>query len=322
MLTLTLGSIVAIRVLVKIVRKTVLIPKLTILDDLPMVGQTRNDGKIRGRAVICGGRCVAGLLAAAVCSEHFQSVLVIEAEGSVTELGVDKTEGKDLQTTPALLRKRAEQHLTCHPFLPPVYLGLQRLFPHTLQQELAYFGFSVTPIAYRFTYGNNPSPDVFNPTDQNSPQSLPISRQSFETLLLRLVVKFCGNVKFITGTVDGYTRKDGGGRDISSVTVEGQNPETADFIVDATGPAQYSCHEWLRSAGFNPLPPSLAEYDPHLTYSQSVYTIPKEMLPEIEAVLPNGLLVGCVYINQPDNSTGESRALYIFLHENSQCKRS
>lgn len=51
-----LGVILAVNLLGKLIRKTVLIPKLTIMDDLPNVGRKRADGKIKGRAVVCGGR--------------------------------------------------------------------------------------------------------------------------------------------------------------------------------------------------------------------------------------------------------------------------
>ncbi|KAG8889296.1 hypothetical protein FRB98_005109 [Tulasnella sp. 332] len=161
------------------------------MDDITKLAEKRKDGKIRGRAFICGGS-VAGLFAVAVCSDYFESVLVIETEGYVTDVGVV--------------------------FLPPVWVGLERLFSETPQQELTYFGFSsrVLPrlrrpkrIVYRLYVGGKPGPDAFKATDPSAPASLPIMRQSFETLLRRLVVRFRSNMSFITSTVHGFQRKEG-----------------------------------------------------------------------------------------------------------------
>lgn len=54
--SIIVGMAIVLNVLGKLVRKLVFVPKLTIMDDLPSFGQKRKDGKIAGRAVICGGR--------------------------------------------------------------------------------------------------------------------------------------------------------------------------------------------------------------------------------------------------------------------------
>ncbi|KAG9018335.1 hypothetical protein FRB93_000038 [Tulasnella sp. JGI-2019a] len=322
--TKLLGLIVLINVLGKLARKFVFVPTLTILDDLPNFAQKRKDDKIAGRAVICGGS-VAGLISAAVCSLHFDSVLVIEPEGGVLELGMDIPKERQFRTLPnglqtlIPLRKRVAQYLAPHVFMPPLILGLERLFPEALKPEMAYFGFSFAPLSYSFNYGNRASPLAFTTTDPKTPRTLPIMRPSFETLLRRLVVKTCGNVTFMVGTVDGFTRHEEDSNKISGVSVRESDPITGDFIIDATGSAQLSYHKWLKNAGFGPLPPSLhVEYNPQLTYSQSIYKIPKNLLPKIEAILPKGLIQGPIYANTPDSSTGERRTLYLFLHEDQQ----
>lgn len=51
-----LGLLLVLRLLGNLARKFILVPKLTIMADLPKLGQDRQDGKIAGRVVICGGR--------------------------------------------------------------------------------------------------------------------------------------------------------------------------------------------------------------------------------------------------------------------------
>lgn len=74
-------------------------------------------------SLILRERSIAGLLAATVCSDHFESVLVVEPEGSPAELGMDKPKGMEFRTmedgpnalpTPIPLRKRMVQYLALH----------------------------------------------------------------------------------------------------------------------------------------------------------------------------------------------------------------
>ncbi|KAG8993375.1 hypothetical protein FRB93_001988 [Tulasnella sp. JGI-2019a] len=325
--TVGICTTIAANLVVKLVRKTVLVPSLTIMNDLPNAGKDRPDGLRKGRAVICGGS-VAGLLTAAVCAQHFENVLVIEPEGSVEELGMDIPKDKETRmmenglTTAIPLRKRVVQYLTLHVFLPIVLLGLRQLFPE-LQKELDYFGLAGVPMTVQFFYGSIPSPELYRPDDPNAPKTLPISRQALETLLRRLVVKYRNNITFLTGTVEGFQRTEDGSNKISGVKVRTaggvKQEESGIFVVDATGPAQSSYHKWIKNAGFGPLPSSLQiSYDPFLTYSQSVWTLSEKVREQVKDLLPYGLHPGVVYANTPDWSTGEQKAMYIDLVEKSQ----
>ncbi|KAG8993378.1 hypothetical protein FRB93_001991 [Tulasnella sp. JGI-2019a] len=325
--TAGLGIIISMNLLGKLIRQTVFVPKLTIMDDLPNVGKRRKDGKRKGRVVVCGGS-VAGLMAAAVCSEHFESVLIIEAEGSANEFAIEiptetemRTMNNGLQTR-ILSRKRVMQYPVIHLYQPPVLLGLQGLFP-AMQEQLDYFGLVSTPLTFsNFEYGAIPCPEVYLPTDLDAPKILPVTREAFETLLRRLVVKYKPNVAFLTGTVNGFTRDENDEQKLSGVTFRtsvGKQVEAAEFVIDATGPAQTSYHKWLSSAGFGPLPDTLCEeYNPHCNYVQSTWTIPKEVLPKIGAVLPYGLHLGTVHSSGADWSKGQQRAQAIMLCENNQ----
>ncbi|KAG8986885.1 hypothetical protein FRB93_005032 [Tulasnella sp. JGI-2019a] len=185
---------------------------------------------------------IAGLLTAAVCAQHFDSVLVIEPEGSVGELGMDLPKDKEIRImengfpTAIPLRKRVVQYLTLHRY-------------------------------HRAEDGSNTVSGV--------------------------KVRLAGGVK---------------------------QEEPASFVVDATGSAQASYHKWIQNSGFGPLPSSLqTTYDPVLTYSQSVWTLPEEVQLKIKDIFPYGLHPGVVYVNIPDWSTGERRAVYLDLIEQSQC---
>ncbi|KAG9029094.1 hypothetical protein FRB95_005743 [Tulasnella sp. JGI-2019a] len=228
---------------------------------------------------------IAGLLTAAVCAQHFDSVLVIEPEGSVGELGMDLPKDKEIRImengfpTAIPLRKRVVQYLTLH--------------------KLEYFGLSTVPTTIQWYY-------------------------AFEPLLRRLVVKYRGNITFLTGTIEGYHRAEDGSNTVSGVKVRlaggVKQEEPASFVVDATGSAQASYHKWIQNSGFGPLPSSLqTTYDPVLTYSQSVWTLPEEVQLKIKDIFPYGLHPGVVYVNIPDWSTGERRAVYLDLIEQSQC---
>jgi hypothetical protein len=54
--TASLAVLFASTLVAKLLRTVVFIPNLTVLDDLPQAGKKRKDGKLNGRAVICGGR--------------------------------------------------------------------------------------------------------------------------------------------------------------------------------------------------------------------------------------------------------------------------
>ncbi|KAG8982695.1 hypothetical protein FRB93_007916 [Tulasnella sp. JGI-2019a] len=321
------GTVVTLRLLGELVRQTVFVPTLTIMHDLPNVGSKRRDGKRKGRAVVCGGS-VAGLMAAAVCSEHFESVLIIEADGSANELAIEIPKEPEVRMmdnglpTRTSSRKRVMQYSAMHLYQPPVLLGLQRLFP-AMQEQLDHFGLASAPLTFsNFEYGGMSCPEVHRPTDMDAPQILPITREAFETLLRRLVVKYKANVTFLTGTVYELERDNHDKRKLSGVKVRtqaGKQSEVADFVVDATGPAQVAYHKWLTNAGFDSLTDTpYEEYNPQCNYAQSTWTIPINILPEIEAILPYGLHLGSVHSSVPDGSKGEQIGQGIILYEKNQ----
>ncbi|KAG8873515.1 hypothetical protein FRB97_006658 [Tulasnella sp. 331] len=322
--TAVLGSLLILQGLGRMVRRLVLMPKFTIMDDIPSLGRDRKDGKIAGRAVICGGS-VAGLFAAAVCSHHFDSVVIIEPEQSANEHAIENPKPLEFRTSadgkkrPIAVRSRIGQYFAIHAFLPPIILALERLFP-TFDKELDFFG--IKPIAFmnRMSYGNVPIPAPFESDDPRAPKILPITRGLFEALLRRLVVKHVPNITFLSGSVDRLepsAPKDGRLAGVRVRTQQGEKFEPATLVVDATGPSQASYHKWLKNAGFPSLPRSI-EYDPRIYYGQSVWKIPAKLRGQIDKIIPSGFQPGIIYNAIPDWSTGEQTAFAICVFEGSQ----
>ncbi|KAG8881073.1 hypothetical protein FRB97_000192 [Tulasnella sp. 331] len=165
-----------------------------------------------------------------------------------------------------------------------------------------------------------PVPDPYDEGDPRAPKSLSITREHYETLIRRLLVRSRSNVKLITGTVTGYTR-DAGASGLTGVTI--RSPElqeeklSGQFVVDATGPQQISYHKCLKQAGFD-FPSSIRiEYDPYMSYSQSVRVIPEKYHGILSKIIPQGFKPGIVYCQAPDWKSGEQRAIYVILYSGS-----
>ncbi|KAG8899369.1 hypothetical protein FRC00_001525, partial [Tulasnella sp. 408] len=142
-----LGAAASVAALYKlagyILRDLVLVPKLTILWDVEDLHKPRKGGKIPGRAVICGGS-VGGMIAAAACADHFESVLVVEPEAWANDYGFEIPETRAYRTTSegyqmaVQSRTRVVQYFLGNFLQPPSYMALSRLFPR-LPEEVDYF---------------------------------------------------------------------------------------------------------------------------------------------------------------------------------------
>lgn len=53
--------------------------KHTAVDELSILGQPRDGPKLKGTAVICGGS-MAGMFSAIACANHWERVVIIEAD--------------------------------------------------------------------------------------------------------------------------------------------------------------------------------------------------------------------------------------------------
>ncbi|KAG8981458.1 hypothetical protein FRB93_008679 [Tulasnella sp. JGI-2019a] len=308
--------------LAKLARKYIWVPKYTIMDDLPNFGKARTGGTLGSRAVICGGS-FGGLFAAAMCSFHFDSVVIIEPESTASDQSIDKHKSHEVRIAAdglqraIPLRTRVVQYLASHIFLPVTLKFMRQMFPK-LDDELKYFGVSTIPNVVEGYQGSVELIKPYTATDKGAVHIFPTSRALFETLVRRLVFTYRANVTFIQGTVDKFERSKEDPTRLSGVSFKsprGDRFEKASFIVDATGVAQVSYNKLLKSAGFGNSLPTKIEYEPHLNYSQTVWALPPDLIPGLTEIIPAGMK-GTFYANLPDWSTGENRACYISFYDN------
>ncbi|KAG9047422.1 hypothetical protein FS837_002278 [Tulasnella sp. UAMH 9824] len=305
-----------------IVRDLVLVPKLTIQEDVKDLHKPRKGPKIPGRAVICGGS-VGGMLAAVVCADHFDSVLIVEPEAWANDHGFEIPEKRTYRTTSdghkAVVqpRTRVMQYFSGNFLQPPSYMTLRRLFPN-LPELLDYFGFgsalSVTRLKLR--YGGVYYEDPHYDADDSRALTLGITREAAETLIRKSLRLGRPNVTFKTGTVTGFIRE---GDHLGGITVRteaGEVEERADFVIDASGPTQLGFTKALNSAGFFVSPNLRVEYNPGLRYNTTVWRLPEHV--RAKWPVPGGYQLGVVLNMTPDSESGESRVFGILNVECNQ----
>ncbi|KAF8586683.1 hypothetical protein K439DRAFT_1386739 [Ramaria rubella] len=237
----------------------ILLDKLTAANDLILLGKQRpSQERVRGTAVIAGAS-IAGLLAARVCSDHFESVLVVDPEpglGSNHDYehyrkGAESDEG---------LRKRARvpQYTAPHAYQLLTFRSLKNLFPD-FENRVRSWGGRLLPADFRVHVSGRPisPPDHLTLTHK----TMFISRYFYESLLRYLVTSSCPNICFINGTVTGVIANASDStknRPLESVIIRSQGSDTVHpmtLLADCTGPVQ-SGLKWLENAGYALLPPS------------------------------------------------------------------
>ncbi|KAG8880664.1 hypothetical protein FRB97_000618 [Tulasnella sp. 331] len=252
------------------------VSRLTVLNDLSFLGAARSDSqKIQGTAVVCGGS-VAGLFAARICADHFTSVIVVEPEAWLKTDSNSNTEvesrseplyriGHDNVHNLINPRKRV-MHYTQRHIIRVDYQAilldiLHRLFTD-VEEQAALLGATPQPADWKFTPSGIPFPVPYEEyNEETMPKALFFTRPGFETLLRKLVVKHCPQVKFIHGTVDGINPSSNDRTILESVTIQDSKSEKswqqrAALVIDATGSSQAGYVRWLEAAGFGVGSPS------------------------------------------------------------------
>ena len=145
-----------------------------------------------------------------------------------------------------------------------------------------------------------------------------LTRPAFETILRRLVLAVCPNVRYIAGTVIGLVKfessgdlrsvrirsREGDERLVSAVLVVGRThtfsiaagSQTIFVPTDCTGPA-LGGFRWLQSIASAsttsteahvksspPIEDLKVTYDPRLAYSTCTFSVPPELIPSINAL--------------------------------------
>ncbi|KAH7908362.1 hypothetical protein BJ138DRAFT_361040 [Hygrophoropsis aurantiaca] len=267
-----------------------IILRTTGLADLPLLGQSRPQGqKIKGTVVVCGGS-VGGLLAARVCHDHFEKVVIVEPEAWLAE--------KDGRVTHAWTqthrRGRVMQYHSIQSLLPLSFASWTRLFPN-IEEECAKSDVRCLPADFKGLMWGLPIAAPFEDYGDHFPKTIYASRQSTETLLRRLVVgqkDQYPNIKWAVGTVTGVTTDPDDESRLKNVIVRTADGTTTELegtlIIDCTGPAQAGL-KWLQHAGYGfssdgsykkgtlPLDQLSISYNQQVQYSTYVFRVPPEL---------------------------------------------
>ena len=219
----------------------------TAVDDIDAAARARPAGaKVAGVACIAGAS-VSGLLAARICSNHFERVILYDSEECFPD---------------ARPRSRVRQHDQLHrafcrhrPSDPAVFLALlwptlKSLFPSFEAELYAQSGSVAAPASVSYKAGGFAMlPDSKSWTTRQ----IYTSREALEGLLRKLVLGL-PNVEARVGTVIGFTPSSDRRR-VTSVQVRRADGTTEDIavaaLIDASGTTNGSIG-WLRKAGYEP----------------------------------------------------------------------
>ncbi|KAF8492268.1 hypothetical protein JB92DRAFT_3147513 [Gautieria morchelliformis] len=294
-LIVTFAAIAAVYNAISVFIRTKLRAALTAVDDIPLLGMPRADGlKIKGTAVVCGGS-VAGLLTARVCSDHFENVAMIEPEESVmTAEGLDD-HGEKIAIA-VHKRQRVPQYAVFHGFQFFMTIGLRKMFSN-FDAELAKTGSYLISGDAKMHWSGLPFAAGSDQSPVNARMLVNLTRAGFETLLRRLVLSSCPNVKYVPGSVTALNTSETSPDAISSVRIRScvgdESTLPAALVVDCTGPALGGLR-WLKgllsaSTTENAEQMKLLEslkvtYDPKMAYTGCDFEIPPELIHSLEAL--------------------------------------
>ncbi|PBK99981.1 hypothetical protein ARMGADRAFT_1074807 [Armillaria gallica] len=302
-----LGIYYIVVYLERALRRSLLLKHTCVLE-IDTLGRRLHSQKIKGTAVVCGGS-IAGLVAARVCHDHFEDVVIVEPETWLSSQDAKRTDAWNQENK----RTRIMQYGSLHSLLAIGYMSLARLFPN-LAEECKLSSIKIGPNDQHVHMWGS---EIISPYKQyggSLPQTLYLGRTGLETLLRRLVLGGdYKNIRQVIGTVIGISRDVSNPLFIDRVTV--RTPEgavsdiSAALVVDCTGSAAAGL-KWLRREGYGvgdtyaknelPLDELKISYDQKLHYSTLQFHVP----PELGRKLP-GLPVpydecGMIYVFIPD----------------------
>lgn len=270
-----------------------LLRTFTGLPDLENVGSARRRAKVPGTAVICGGS-FAGLFAARVCADHFESVKVIEPDAwTFTEeakLGAphatrpvvdDNVEYKTL----AHKRSRVYQYASTHVVQVLLTRFLRAVFPD-FDSRAKSSDVRLAVGDLHLHVGGRPLVIPFEKYSDYCHQVVFTSRRMLETLVRRAVSTSSPTIQFVQGLVTDF-RVAPDGR-ICAVAVrrsDGSVEELqCELVADCTGNTQagYKC---LSRALPGVFPAGLRdEYNPKLNFTTFEFPAPPNFEEQLRTV--------------------------------------
>lgn len=224
----------------------------TILNDLPNLGKQRGkDERIKGTAIVCGGS-IAGLWAARVLADHFEDVLIIEAENWLeSEEAISNVydgEGIEISGRRLHTRTRVRQYDATHGMHWFTYMTLKILCPN-LDEEVKNFDGRIGPHQYNIHYLGEKILQAPKLSDGRYPLSFFLSREALERMVRRLFLKDRPSIRWMSGVVKGVDTAEDDLDRLTSVTVcltdNSEITVAASLIADCTGSTQAGL-KWLK----------------------------------------------------------------------------
>ncbi|KAK0501778.1 hypothetical protein EDD18DRAFT_1347849 [Armillaria luteobubalina] len=263
--------------------------KQTCVLDLGGLGLRLPSKKIKGTAVICGGS-VGGLLAARVCHDHFDNVVIVEPETWLNSEDARRTDSWNQENR----RSRVVQYESFQVIPVMGYMIMSRLFPN-FEEECKISGIKVGPHETRTYVSGHALKRPHAEYGGKLPKTIYASRAGLETCLRRLVLGGrYKNIRQIVGTVTDVSRSASDPNLLDAVTIrtpDGHSSLGASLIIDCTGPASTGL-KWLRRAGYGfagsynkdqlPLDDLRITYDQKLKYT----TLQFRVAPDVARRLP------------------------------------
>ncbi|KAJ7670770.1 hypothetical protein DFH06DRAFT_1320689 [Mycena polygramma] len=249
---------------------------------LDVLGQARKQ-MLPGTAIICGGS-IAGIVAARICADHFEQVIIIDPE--LEECEKPKT--------------RLMQYKAVHGILALFTDGARRLWPNfDIEMHAAGGRLRQADLHYSGVLLLNENPADKPPQAVNLVMRRPSAQKLVERLFfqhptLTKTTVLRGTVRSIHASQDGAS--------IGAVTVRllGGTFVTLDdaaLVVDCTGAAQTGL-KWLPAAGFY-VPRSIRlRYDGNIRYLCLAFDVSPALSAKLPIPAPQRELA-CVYVYAP-----------------------
>ncbi|KAK0188450.1 hypothetical protein F5146DRAFT_1225237 [Armillaria mellea] len=173
----------------------------TCILDIDSLGFRVSHEKIKGTAVICGGS-IGGLIAARVCHDHFDDVLIVEPEAWLNSPDAMRVDPWNQECK----RSRIVQYNSLHLLLAIGYKALSKLFPNIEEQSKA-SGIRIGPNETAFHFWSHSARMPYAEYGGTLPKTIYASRAGTETFIRRLVLGGeYKNIRQIIGTVTGVSR--------------------------------------------------------------------------------------------------------------------
>ncbi|KAK0232717.1 hypothetical protein IW262DRAFT_1326368 [Armillaria fumosa] len=290
--------------------------KQTCVLDIDSLGTRLPHEKIKGTAVICGGS-IGGLIAARVCHDHFDDVLIVEPETWLNSPDAIRVDHWNQESK----RSRVMQYHSLHLLLAIGYKAMAKLFPNIEAQSKS-CGLRTGANDTQFHASGHKTCLPYAEYGGSLPHTIQAGRAGIETFTRRLVLGGnYKNIRQIIGTVTGISRSVHNPDFIDQVTVrtsEGAQSIPATLVLDCTGPAAAGL-KWLRREGYGfadrygpnqlPLDELKIAYDQKLHYSTLQFHVPPKLGRKLPGLPYPYDKCGVIYSNAPDPKK-EKRCLY------------